>query len=70
MLGGSRNRVPVSESDGGLFRFVPIFVAYGIFDFCFRFFYPFCSRRSRISARIHDGEEGPTKDRPSFCSTS
>lgn len=56
MLGGMRNRVPVSESNGGLFGLVPIFVPYGIFDFCFRFFHPFCSRHPRISAYTHDGE--------------
>ena len=56
MLGGLRNRVPVSESDGGLFGLVPVLVPYGIFDFCFRFFYSPCSRRPRISAYIHDGE--------------
>ena len=56
MLGGMRNRVPVSESDGGLLCLIPIFTPYGIFDFCFRFFYSLCSRRPHISAYIHDGE--------------
>jgi len=70
VLGGVRKRVPVSKSDGGLFRLVPIFVSYSIFDFCCRFFYSSCSRCPCISACIHDREKGLTKDEPSFCSTS
>jgi len=52
MLGGLRNRIPVSESDSGLFRLVPIVVPYGIFDVGFRLLHSFCSRRSRISVQF------------------
>ena len=49
MLGRLRNRVPVSESDGSLFRLMPIFAPYGILDVCLCFFHSSCPICPRIN---------------------